>query len=318
MGGGTEVVFRTTIPDSEGHEFDMELPGASIEGRVFDADTLKALSQIRIVLKWSEGAETDDPVSQAMGGRVAEVYSDTEGRFRISNLKKGLYDLNAGGTNFLGMNSGGYARKTIREIDVHKDRAVRGIRVMVEKGGTIEGELRNRDGQPVPLAAVFFQPEREGRFETFAECYSDDSGSFTYTGLAAGEYTVAVKHSEYAVTLAYDVTVRKERVKTIRLTMVEGTSVTVTIDDTASGQPLSGASIDIADSAGHRLSELIGLDDIMKMFYAGGGGGPGVYYLGRYAPDTYYLTIGHPGHQPQTLEIEILPGEAERVVTVSL
>jgi len=318
MGGGTEVVFRTTIPDSSGHEFDMVLPGASIEGHVLDADSLKALSQVRIVLRRSEGSDTDDPVSQAMGGRIAEVYSDTEGRFRISNLREGTFDLSAGGANFLGINSGGYARKTVRDIDVHKDHAVRGIRVMVEKGGTIEGELRNRSGRPVSGAAVFFQPDREGRFETFAECYSDDSGKFVYTGLAAGGYTLAVKHSDYAIALVYDINVRKDKVKEIRLTMVDGTAVTVNVEDSSAGLPLSGALIDIADSAGHRLSELIGLEDIMKMFYAGGSGGPGVYYLGRYAPDTYLLTVGHPDHPPQSIEIQILPGETERIVTVSL
>ncbi len=317
MGGGTESVFRIKVPDTETFEYNARLPGGSISGRISSGDTLKPLSQIRVLLERSEGSSLNDPVSEAMGRRVGEVYTDKGGMFLFSTLKEGTYDITAGGTNVLGINHGGYARSTLAGIDLLEDQNVDDIRIKLEKGGTVEGFLKDKEGRPVAGASIFFQPARSGKFDTYSECYSDGSGQFRYPGLAPGRYTLAVKHLDYAITLVYDVVVVKEKTKEINLTLGPGTALSVMIRNSADNAPVAGAQIDFMDGSGNRLSDLVGLDDIMKIFFSGGSASEGVYNLGRYAPGFYRLEVSHPSYGTQSLDVEIAAGEENRVVSVA-
>lgn len=318
-GGGAEVVFRTRVPDKDVYEYDMRLPGGSIQGRVLDADTSDPLSQIRLYLKRVSGGGLDDPISEAMGGRVGELYSDEDGGFKFSNLRAGTYDLRAGGSNILGMNPGGYAQTTVEGIQVHKDRTVSNVRIRVEKGGTIEGLVRDLRNDPVGGAAVFFQAAGQERFEAFSECYTDGSGKFAYTGLAKGRYTLAVKHSDFAVTLRYDVNVRKERTTSVTVTMEKGCALSVKLMPGTGAADIASARIDLVDGSGTSLSGLIGLTDLMEMFYADNTPSQGVYELGRYAPGTYHIRITHPDYtSPNSVDIVIQPGQEELTIPVSL
>jgi len=316
VGGGTEVVFKTTIPDVPVHQFDMDLPGGSIEGKVIDEDTLKPIQAARILVRRSEAERGDDPVSDAMGGRVGEVYTDKDGAFRVSNLKQGTYDLLAGGTNILGMNVGGYARRTIDGIEVHKNHSVRGVRIELEKGGTLEGFVTNREGSAIAGASIFFQPVGNRSFEAFSECYSDPAGHFSYAGLAGGRYTLAVKHADYATTLVYDISVRKEKTKSVSIELSTGTALYIRFGSASAEEILADASIDLVDKAGNRLSGLIGLTEVMQIFYANDNARSDSRYLGRYAPGTYYVEVAHPTLGSRNLEILIDGTEGERTFTI--
>jgi large repetitive protein len=318
IGGGTESVFRTTIPDSDTFEFDMELPGAAIEGSVTDGDTFRYLPSIRILIRRSEGSESNDPLSRAMAGRVGEVYTDRDGRFRIGNLKPGSYDLIAGGSNMMGIDSGGFARQRVEGVVVGKDQVVRGVAIRLERGGSIEGVLTGKRGAPAANASVFFQPEREGKFDTFSECYSDGGGKFRYTGLAPGRYTLAIKHPSYALTLVYDVVVRKDATRTVNLTLGKGAEILVSVRDESTREYISGARIELVDPAGNRLTGLLGLDDIMGLFYSSGGTAGGPRSIGRYAPGTYYVTASHSDYGTKQLEFEITAGDSSLTFTISL
>ncbi len=316
LGGGTEVVFKTKIPDVPVHEFNMDLPGGSIEGKVIDEDTLKPIQAARILVRRSAAERGDDPVSDAMGGRVGEIYTDKDGAFRISNLKQGTYDLLAGGTNILGMNVGGYARRTIDGIEVHKDHALRGLRIELEKGGTLDGIVTNRDGAAIAGAAIFFQPVGAGSFESFSECYTDPAGHFSYAGLAKGRFTLAVKHADYATTLIYDISIRKEKTNSVSIELSAGTALYIRFKSAATEEILASASVDLVDKAGNRLSGLIGLTEVMQAFYANDDIPSDSRYLGRYAPGTYYVQVVHPDLGTRSLEILIDGAEAERTFTI--
>lgn len=316
VGGGTEVVFKTTIPDVPVHEFDMDLPGGSIDGKVIDEDTLKPIQAARILVRRSAAERGDDPVSDAMGGRVGEVYTDKDGAFRISNLKQGTYDLVAGGTNILGMNVGGYARQTIDGIEVHKNRAVHGVRIELEKGGTLDGIVTERDGAAIAGASIFFQPVGADSFESFSECYSDPAGHFSYAGLAKGRYTLAIKHADYATTLVYDISIRKEKTKSISIELSAGTALYIRFKSAAAEEILASATVDLVDKAGNRLSGLIGLTEVMQSFYANDDVPSDSRYLGRYASGSYYVQVVHPDLGTRSLEILIDGTEPQQTFTI--
>ncbi len=316
VGGGTEVVFKTKIPDVSVHEFNMELPGGSIEGRVIDEDTLEPIQAARVLVRRSAKERGDDPVSDAMGGRVGEVYSDKAGTFRIFNLKRGSYDLLAGGSNILGMNSGGYARRSIDGIEVHKNRAVRGVRIELEKGGTIDGLVTDRKGKGISGASIFFQPVGATSFEPFSECYSDPAGRFSYAGLAKGRYTLAIKHSEFATILVYDISVRKEKTASVTIKLSTGTALYIRFESGLTEESLASAVVDLLDNSGNRLTDLIGLTDIMQTFYANNDTPTGSRYLGRYAPGTYYVQVVHPDLGTKNLEILVDGKKSEQTLTI--
>jgi len=317
-GSACETVFRVKVPDRDRYEYDMDLPGGSIEGIVIDRDSLKRLPQVRIQITRSEGTESGDPISDAVGGRIGEIYSDSEGRFRVRNLREGTYELTAGGANMLGFESGGYARSKVPGIGILKGQKKGGLRIELEKGGVVEGTLTDRKGRPVAGATIYFQQTGEGSFEKWSDCLSDSQGEYRFAGLREGSYTAAVKHKDHAITLVYDVSVRKEKTSTLDLTLQPGAAVTVRVQDEKTGDPLTGVILDLEDGSGLCLSGLIGISELMEIIYSTDSATAGQYPLGRYAPGVYHLKVSCPGYTTRRMDVEIAAGDDERFVTVKL
>ena len=104
----------------------------------------------------------------------------------------------------------------------------------------------------------------------------------------------------------------------MKLRLGRGTELEVRVTDGATGAALAGARVDLVDRAGNVLSDLLGLSDVMKMFYASGGEEGDACSLGRYAPGVYYLRITHAGYVSKEITVEIPEGEEKTTITVSL
>jgi hypothetical protein len=178
-------------------EKNIELPSGVISGVVRDEVTFKPLSEVRIVLQQSESTSKSEFLAEAMGDRMAEAYTDENGRFEISDLSHGIYHLRAGGGNLMGMDSGGYAARHIKNIEIGKASEKRKLQIDLFKGGNLEGRVTDSQGTGIQGVSVFLKIDDQPDFEAFTECRTDATGFYNYIGIAPGRCAVRFTHPDY-------------------------------------------------------------------------------------------------------------------------
>jgi hypothetical protein len=192
-----EAVFDLEIPDIARFEYDIELPMGTLSGLVRDRATYTPLGTVRIVLQRTDKKKDSAYDPYGMGNRVAEIYSNEKGRFRISNLAPGTYSLRAGGGNALGMNMGGYGVTYLNNIRLSKDEQKDEILLELEKGGNLKGRVIDPLGNPVAGASLYIRGAGEESFESFSDCTTDGTGLYQYLGLAPGKCFIRVEHGDF-------------------------------------------------------------------------------------------------------------------------
>jgi protocatechuate 3,4-dioxygenase beta subunit len=126
---GRGHVLTGTVVDEEG----VAISGASVEAKT--ASPSGGGHMIRIM--------------EATGGRATfEAVSDDEGRFEIRGIPTGKFDLEA--------SRKGYARRTLPGIELRDDGpAVDVGEIALPLGETLEGYVRDADGQPIEGVEIF-------------------------------------------------------------------------------------------------------------------------------------------------------------------
>jgi hypothetical protein len=192
MGAYSLTSHDVDVPDSTHHKFDINVPGGSLSGTVVDKYTLAPLESVRLMLLNTDEGEEEDLIRELMQGRTAEIYTDKQGRFKITSLGKGNYALRSGGVSPIGVTSGGYARLVV-SLHLGKDEQKEGVLIKLEKGGTLEGKVKDAKGMPVSDAVIHLKGPDETDFEPFSDCQTDGSGFFRYEGVPPGKVEVLVK-----------------------------------------------------------------------------------------------------------------------------
>jgi len=117
---------------------------------------------------------TDGPGSAGGFSReLPPVVTDADGRFAITGLRRGEYDLVAEGLK-------GTARAFADKVETGKDVSIK------LKGLTILEGIVTRDGKPVPRFTISLRGPT-----TLSREYSDEAGTFTVRRLDPGKYTVS-------------------------------------------------------------------------------------------------------------------------------
>ncbi|MFH2001087.1 MAG: carboxypeptidase-like regulatory domain-containing protein, partial [Planctomycetota bacterium] len=214
--GSYSIVSREiTVPRGSPFKYDIDLPGACIAGKVVDRAGHFPLKSVRVVLllqglKYGSGLLAD-----SMGSRVAEVYTDDQGCFRITNLQAGKYDLRAGGSNLLGMDSGGYAFRMFEGIRLSEDEENVSLTIELEKGGILEGRVTDAGGEPISGASIHVCGPGQPSFQEHTECRTEGSGFYRYIGLMPGTWTVRICHADYSPFIGNSVSIEKEKSSTL-------------------------------------------------------------------------------------------------------
>lgn len=170
---------------------------ASIGGRVTIAGKPAANARITIT---ELGREEGGPFIHIEGGGAREVYkavTDTEGRYRLSNLPEGKYEIQA----MMGscVREKPSPNETLTESVSLNEGETRGdVDFALVRGGVITGRVTDAEGRPLITRVVSLQivneqgQEREYRnhlnFESFQ---TDDRGVYRIYALRAGRYFVS-------------------------------------------------------------------------------------------------------------------------------
>lgn len=165
--------------------------------------------------------------------------SDSQGEFRFA----GLYAANPVEIEVTHANHRAYRAE---QVAVNRD----DLEIRLERLGAIRGRVLGGGGAPLTNFSV--KPSYLGEAELAApslsrqvsRSFSDPSGTFTYEGLPAGEYEVAVSAPGYAALVLPGIQVRTgETIDLGELDLPEGGMVDGRVIDGATGQPLAGVSL---------------------------------------------------------------------------
>lgn len=118
--------------------------------------------------------------------------TDVEGRFLLPNLPPGNYEL-------VGQPGDGNPQ-TLIAMSLRAGQQIRGLRLIYESDGLLElsGTVTDANGSPVQAALQLFQQD-EGALSHRGATGTGIEGTFLFSGLRRGDYTISVTATAYAV-----------------------------------------------------------------------------------------------------------------------
>jgi len=294
---------------------DMFVPGGRLEGVALDAEGGLPVERVRVVLERTDEGRPDSRTLEIMGSRIAEAYTDEEGRFRFEHLPDGSYALVAGGANLLGLGNTDYAMTGVEGVDVREGRRAFTVRVEMDRGGRVEGTVTAPDREPVAQVAVWAK-DADGRWaRRLSETSTDANGVYGLPGLEEGRWTLAFRHPDHALTVVDGVRVRAGDATTRDVVLDEGPRVVVDLTglDLSTIDPQA---VDIRTVApwGTVPLDLTALQDVLQVAAGSQPSGTTVD-LGRLPPGGYDVSAWAEGALIGTTSVQIAPAPDPFIVS---
>ena len=252
------IEFSRTIPEGEEHRLDLDLPVGRISGTVFASDG-KPLPQARITLT----AEGGIAYGTMWGGQYAESTTDGDGKYELPYLRPGTYQVAAGGAlmgGLLGTKSG-EGRQVRGDLRVKKGQHLEGIDFRLPKPGDITGTVVDATGAPVPQAAIFVRDAEGNLLERLSMNVSGPDGKFRYAAVSPGEYTITARAGDLASIEGDIVRVTAGQTTDLRVSMVGGTMLLVTVTDRSGAEVR--ARVSVKDERGREVNGMLSLTEVM-------------------------------------------------------
>lgn len=262
-GAQQSVEFSRVIPDGPDYSLELELPMASISGRVSNSDG-EALPGARMTLN------IDGPVQGGTlaGGRYSEGHADENGDFNFDWLAPGSYTVAAGGLSVAGMlsNEEPKGRQVRDGIRVGEGERVAGVDFRLSSGCVLTGKVLDSDGKPVGEAGIFVRDEQGRPVDRISMTTSDSSGGFRQRGLSAGRYSVSARTTTQ-VSSEVSVVLRDGTPGEVEVRLALGTMLIVVVND-KDNQPVQ-VSLSVTDDRGRQVNGVFSLSDMMRAFSDG-------------------------------------------------
>ena len=236
---------------------DLVFSGATLEGKVVDAESGKGVGDVTVNVVPSRGSSGGGPVTQMAfafvaagpgggrsgmsmdlgGGSLSKVRTNADGEFRALWVKAGEYSLETQG--------GGYVEAQLGPVSVKESAGlIDGLVVKAVRGAVISGLVTSGDtGQPLEGAPVQLASVAGGS----QDMTMTEGGRYRFEGLEAGEYSIAVMGSGFggAPVASQVVTVAEGEERSLDLTTEPGGG------SVPGGSPGGGFTIDIHGPGGH-------------------------------------------------------------------
>lgn len=199
---------------------------ARIEGRVTDKENGSPITDFQVSFGTRSGFG-------GMGGPPLAVHSD-DGSFVIERAPAGTIEITAVAP--------GYTRGTSKGLTTEEGRTLRGVEVLLEKGGQLRGRVTS-GGQPVAGASVRSSNEGPSRFGGMNAAPTDDNGEYFLDGLPIGDRTITVNKEGFVETRK-NVEIARSKEARLDVELDHGQELRGRVVD-KSGQPVAGARITI-------------------------------------------------------------------------
>ncbi len=266
-------------------------PGATGEGRMFLRDPVEAKAgarDIKIVLPADGGVKgvvtyQDGSVPSmftvSVGFRSSTPFASKEGKFELGDLPPRTYAVTIAGP--------GFQTKTVPNVAVAEGAVADLGTITVAKGRVISGRV-TQNGQPVAGATVLAGRRMFGSgsaskaaFSPFGgetkEATTDDSGSFSLTGVGTGDLSLVAEHDTQGRSLAISIRGSRESVTGLELALQPFGALEGMI--TSAGKPMEGVRIGAASA------------NAPGMIFGVATGSDGKFRYDRLAPATYKISV---------------------------
>ncbi len=240
--------------------------------------------------------------------------SGTDGSFRLDSLRPGGWDVRAAkdGTHMRGLRG--------RIVPVPAEGGVEGVVLVLETGRSVAGRVVDRNGAPVPRAAVlaqtdWFSPRARGGDEgpsllNRQSGVADDQGRFRLTGLADPPFLVEARLDGRGVVEAYEV---EPDTTDLVLTLPGPTGIAGRVIDEETGSPVPRFTVRVQ---GIRTSRAMSSGGIPERLFVTR---DGAFVLLDLAEAAYDLRFEVNGFAPRKLDgVEVKAGEIRRDLEVKL
>lgn len=283
---------------------DFDVPVGSIEGRVYGPDGPLAGLAVDLRLERQDGSE---------GWGFARATTEEDGRYAVERLPAGTWTVVAGGDS--GTHGGGplvastsYARAEQSGVVVAGGQRVRDVDLHLSVGGGLAGRVLTAAGEPAPGARVMVRSPAGVFIEPYSSATADEAGSFTLSGLAPGDYLLAVMlGADQGVEAPATVEAGEET--RVELRLAAATLVRVLVKD-KQGLPVQQAYLTCQSTAGRDYSSWLDWSSHQDA-------PPGEQRLGPLPPGTYTFKADRQGATPDPKTVT-LKGEKELVVELVL
>lgn len=180
-----EHAASETISAVQGRAAELQLgDGGFVEGRVVDsADRFVGGAELGVASMMVDGP-------RPYGVRAIDTVrsGDEEGTFRFGPLRPGRYEFEA--------RKSPYAAGETRRVRVEAGSTVRGVRVVLGKGGSISGTVRSKgEGEPIAGARISVL-DMSSPFES-RSAETDDSGRFELRRVPAGRRSIQIEDDDH-------------------------------------------------------------------------------------------------------------------------
>ncbi|GJM21629.1 MAG: hypothetical protein DHS20C15_15440 [Planctomycetota bacterium] len=180
---------------------------------------------------------------------LPERVRDPDGRFQLTGLRAGSYELS--------VNAPGFARSVLEGVTLERGKDLNGLVIYAQQEARVSGRVVDAlSGAPVPGALLTTDRSDMMSMLTAAmsqpgpRTHTDDDGHFVLTGLGGDEATITVKHEEFvAETLAPLVLASGELRELGELRLSRGASVYGTVVDELDA-PIGGLTVLVANTIG--------------------------------------------------------------------
>ena len=303
------VEFEVSVGEGPEQGLDFALPLGRIAGRTVAPDGSPAPGE-RVTLTAGGPARSD-----SLYGPYTEILSDDQGRFEVTGLRAGVYQLSAGGTGFFGT-GGKLGRVTLPDITLEEGEGRDDLSLRLPRPGSLAVVVHGAGGAPESGATVFLRDASGRTLEPFSFLTTDGSGRCLVAGLAPGEVTVLARSSTLASREAGPVTVVEGEERKVELTLESGAILIVELKEKEGDKSPVSASVNVTDERGREYSKLVGLNDLQNL-YAATPFSTHEYRVGPIPPGKYTV-VARSGELEATKLVTIRGDEGERRMTLRL
>jgi len=204
------------------------------------------------------------------------VLADDEGRFEVTDLAAGLYDMSA---HLLGT-------APAHRFDVRAPAS--GLELELGTGPRLHGRVSDETGASVPAFQLTLEWRKAPleRLDVVEAGFIDPQGRYTVEGVAPGEYELDVRAKGYAPA-SVPVSLQAGRDTEANVTLARGVKASGTVRTEETGQPIAGARVAIE-----------GRDDAVTVTAA-----DGTFALDGVPPAGFSLQASAAGHNTKVLTI---------------
>ena len=258
----SQNTFRVTVPKTVEHRHDIDLPGAAITGRV-TTESGAGAAGISIMLS----PNYEEGYTHSADSSVTQITTSEDGSFSIDGVTPGKYFLRAGGLSLakraLGAAaeaSNDYGQATVA-LEISEDELIDDVRLVVERGGSLEVLVTDSSGAPVNGASIFIRDAAGIPVEMISMVTTNTRGTCVYPGLTEGDYQVSARTADAATVEGTLIHVTAEATETVELQLDKGTLLKVVMTD-SEGDPVDGR-LRVVDSDGREHAAYSSLTAVM-------------------------------------------------------